>query len=484
MLSVPKDASAADIRAAYITLSRRLHPDVAPQSPSSRASDLDRHPSAVHTVETEYSFEQVKQAYALLTDVYLRKLYDANGWHAVRAVQSINKRRDEIDKNYAHIDAHQLDYLAETGLLVGGLLTSNHQTFGHDPDMPDSTHADACPRSVEEAIWNIDNADESTIYYTLWWIYRFKVRQAEEALVRCLQTSYHKTNLGGFKLRRRAALALGAVASQPHSSLGSTSVAALKHALKVEDYFLRYRAAEALANIAMRGGQFERGVFVDIWRMLKDGREEIVRTREAKSGYSSQEALFDLEHLDAEVREKLEKIFQQRRVNEQKSRRTTMTPQLGVDSVGNQGDAEQPFEWLLKAIAPVYVSCGGSSGSLKDVVSEDEFVGLLEFYTSHEVPLVKYAACKALYVVTQEEKWAQNIVEALEYGKEHHYSQRVLIRDLGDVGYCNGAKEVATCAMVENSFKILALKNMLKSRRYDAADEDVRKVLSHVDSLL
>lgn len=461
----PKTLSASSIRQAYLKLARIYHPDTN------------------HSDGSDEQFDEIARAWEILSNPELRQIYDSVGEEGLFAVQSISKRAQDIRDRYASISGEQLDYLSDTGQLIGGLLSSGaeDQSLSIDSFDPSSVdHEDACPRSIEEAIWNIQfHEDRSVRYYGLWWIYKFKVSEAETALVNVLRTSDEQTSLGGFGIRRRAALALGTVASAPTEENQDT-VLALSDALRSTDYFLRYRAAEALTNIAQRYSRhqddsihFSQSVISQLKLILNKGEVEFQRKAENKSGYSDQEGLFDLEKLDPNVREKLEKIFQNRNRNEQKSRRTTMTPQLGVGEVG--ADAEEPYEWLLKAVSAI---CSRNN------VQDQDLVETVRSYTTNEVPLIRYAAHKALFALTNDVAYAEKIVEALDYGIEHHYSQRVLIRDLGDLGYSDGAAAVACCPMVENSFKILALKNMLSIHDHDPACPAVRDVLRHMDSLL
>lgn len=450
--------TSAQIRRAYLELAKETHPD---------------------TSQTEASvFDQISTAYNILSDPELRSIYDESGHEGLAAVTSIKQRAEHIHGRFPSMSGEQLDFLSDTGELVGGLLSSAADEDGFDP--ANVTHEDACPRSIEEAIWNIQfHPDRSVRYYGLWWIYKFKVTPAEAALVNVLQTSNDQTSLGGFGIRRRAALALGAVASAP-TEANQAAVVALSDALRSPDYFLRYRAAEAIANIAQRCAllrqpfSFPKNVTRQLKLLLLKGQKMFDAKAAAKSGFNQQESLFDLEKLDPSVREKLEAVFNERRENEQRSRRTTMTPQLGVDAVGSSSD--EPYEWLLKAVSAI---CAKQRSHL-----DDQLLDAIESYTSNSVPLVRYAAHKALYALTGTDTHAEQIVRALEYGVEHHYSQRVLIRDLGDLGYSKGAEAVARCPMVENSFKILALKNMLAKQNHDPSNSDVRNVLLHMDSLL
>lgn len=465
----PKSSpSLNEIRKAYLELAKTLHPDVTTETDADAGA----------------RFEIIARAWAVLGDPSLRQIYDSTGHEGLAAIRSIDDRAATVRERYSALDGEQLDFLSDTGQLIGGLLSPADEAppgMGDDDRTGEgSERDDACPRSVEEAIWNIQfHEDRSVKYYGLWWIYKFKVKQAEKALVKVLRTSTEQTALGGYGLRRRAALALGAVAAAPTNE-NDAAVLALKEALESPDYFLRYRAAEALANIAQRAAlvpdpttAFPQVVVDQLKAMLQRGKQYLEEKNESKSGYTQQEGLFDLEKLDPVVREKLEKVFQDRRQNEERSKRTTMTPQLGVDEVGS--DTDEPYEWILKAISAI------TSGA---EAHDKQLLSVIRSYRNNSVPLVRYAAHKALYALTNDSIHAEEIVQALEYGVEHHYSQRVLIRDLGDVGYSKGAASVASCPMVENSFKIFALKNMLAKKNHDPKDDDVRNVLEHMDSLL
>ncbi|KAI0567539.1 phycocyanobilin Cys-84 alpha-C-phycocyanin lyase CpcE subunit [Gracilaria domingensis] len=415
----PASVTSSQIRKAYLNLAKQTHPDAVEKASSS-------------------SFDEVSHAYTVLSDPELRSVYDEAGREGLAAIKSVQQRAQQIHDKFSSMSGEQLEYLSDSGELIGGLLSSSSGDEAFDPSKV--SHEDACPRSIEEAIWNIQfHPDRSVRYYGLWWIYKFKVTAAETALVNVLQTSNDQTTLGGYGIRRRAALALGAVASAPTES-NQYAVTALSDALRSPDYFLRYRAAEALSNIAQRCALseqhfcFPRSVTHQLKLLLAKGQKCFAAKEEAKSGFSQQESLFDLEELDPSLREKLETIFRERQENERRSRRTTMTPQLGVEAVGSNSD--EPYEWLLKAVSAI---CANQISHL-----DDQLLDIMKSYTSSSIPLVRYAAHKALFAITGAEKHAQHIVQALEYGAEHHYSQRVLIRDLGDLGLEEHACEAET----------------------------------------
>lgn len=474
----PSTYTQSQIRQAFLRKAKEEHPDAnVSQSPSDE-------------IEVSGSFSTIARAWRILGDPELRKIYDDAGDPGLDAVESMRKRSDQLVKSFGDVDGDELDFLSDTGELVGTFLAPSAPSTD-DTDRPPERD-DACPRSVSEAIWNLRNStDESVKYYTLWWIYRFKVSEALPHLVEILRIA-PCTESGAHPLRRRAALAVGVIAPPPTES--STDVIdALTDALELDDYFLRYRAAEAIANIGYRtmdlmrkddeNGTREKFSFpprmADVLiGMLERGSAAMERRNAASSGFAYQESLFNLDGLEPDVREKLEAVFQTRRDNEQRKMRTTMTPQLGVNAAGSAGD-EDPYEWVIKAVSAV-----AALNSDVDKVLESRAINAIEPFVSHDVPLVRYAACKALYSLTGESGFISKIIDALQFGVEHHYSQRVLIRDLGDLGYWQGARAVAECPMVENSFKILGLKNMLTKLDYDPTRPEVREVLAHMDSLL
>lgn len=219
------------------------------------------------------------------------------------------------------------------------------------------------------------------------------------------------------------------------------------------------------------------------------------RVASAASGYARQESLFDLSALEPAVRARLEAVFAARRAGEDRARRTTMTPNLDAAAVGG-GREDQPVEWLAKAYGHLAAGgvvggvCAGADGGAAGGVDGDGGGGAaavtaaLETLATSKTPLVKYAACKALYQVTGREAWLEPLVAGLGYGVEHHYSQRVLVRDLGEVGAVSAAGAIAGCGMVEASFKILALRSLGGGRGWDVTDAGVRDVLRYMDGLL
>ncbi|KAA8493632.1 Phycocyanobilin lyase subunit alpha [Porphyridium purpureum] len=466
VLNVGHQATSKEIRTAYLERCKTLHPDV---------SVGDKRPFSSSPV----TFEQVQEAYDILSDEEMRAVYDRTGRVGIETFRVVRERAAQSANTYRNEPISFEEYeTAGTSLLSAAP--------GVDDDLSadaaeEDEGNDACPRSVEQAIYNAtQHPDGATRYYALWWISRFRVAEAESALVNVLldptANGLHPNDFSRANaLRRRAALALGNMAAPPAKGIDEykfrdeRTTGALARALDSDDYFLRYRCAEALARIAMRNGGregFDAYTFLALSRLLERGCAKLERQSASASGFSKQESLFELDNLQPEVAAKLKTIFEQRRNAESKSRRTTMTPNLDVELHAD----DEPLEWALKAV-----------GALGYVESKARVEQLLE----HPIPLTKYAAHKAMYQFTKDAGYLEPIVAALEFGQEHHYSQRVLIRDLGDVGYAAAARAIANCGMVENSFKILALRTLLHNCGYDPVQApELRAVYTYMDELL
>ncbi|GJD06583.1 Phycocyanobilin lyase subunit alpha [Galdieria sulphuraria] len=424
VLGVDSTASADDIRKAYVELSKTAHPDV--------------HRKGEVQVDSKPTFHSLKEAYDILKEPRLRKIYDSLGWEGIYAVRRKQTRpssqdSDQDDNFVAVEDSAWADYIA-------GEITTDTPLLEEAMANSVGVSTDACPRSVEEAVYNILYHENSGYrYYALWWISKNRVVEAEEALVLVLQTSQEQTALGGYPLKRRAAIALGNIGSVK-------AIVPLSNILsQTSDSFL-----SCVVNVLV-------DILTKEWKSFQ--QDDIL----SRDGTHNQ--MFQLEHLSQDVREKLENIFQQRKRNEMRQRRMTHTPNLGV----GPEYLEYPLEWCLKALGFLHAN---------------EHLSLIKSYTEHPIPLVKYAAYKALYQCTGEISYLQPLLSALGFGEEHHYTQRVLIRDLGEVGYLPAAKEIAACPMVENSFKLFALRKLASCAGYDLSQPDMVGLLNQLDDML
>ncbi len=103
----------------------------------------------------------------------------------------------------------------------------------------------------------------------------------------------------------------------------------------------------------------------------------------------------------------------------------------------------QPYEDVLEAL-----------GALKAVEAVTEVAPFL----GHEVARVRLSAARAMYGLTGERQYAEQLVQALEDPDIN--LRRVALSDLGALGYLEAARPIAR-ARTENSFKLFALKGLL-----------------------
>ncbi|MBD2104509.1 HEAT repeat domain-containing protein [Leptolyngbya sp. FACHB-261] len=108
-----------------------------------------------------------------------------------------------------------------------------------------------------------------------------------------------------------------------------------------------------------------------------------------------------------------------------------------------QPHLRQPYEDVLEAL-----------GALKAQDAVAEVAPFLE----HPVPRVRLSAARAMYSLTGERQYAEQLVRALEDPDIN--LRRVALSDLGAVGYLEAAQPIAR-ARTENSFKLFALKGLL-----------------------
>jgi phycocyanobilin lyase alpha subunit len=113
-----------------------------------------------------------------------------------------------------------------------------------------------------------------------------------------------------------------------------------------------------------------------------------------------------------------------------------------------------------------------------------EAIALIEPFLNYAIDRVKYAAAKAMYILTQEPQYAEMIINAIPVTDIK--LRRVLLMDLGASGYLPGATTIAQ-APVENSFKLIALKSLAEQQLLNNSlglTPQVREVMELMDALL
>jgi phycocyanobilin lyase subunit alpha len=112
-----------------------------------------------------------------------------------------------------------------------------------EPSAQDHTQAPMVALTAKSAIANLRSPDLSQRYYAAWWLGKIRAGEAVESLIKALEDSDDRTELGGYPLRRNAARALGKIGSHK-------SISALLKALSCEDFFVREAAVQAIEAIA------------------------------------------------------------------------------------------------------------------------------------------------------------------------------------------------------------------------------------------
>ena len=136
----------------------------------------------------------------------------------------------------------------------------------------------------------------------------------------------------------------------------------------------------------------------------------------------------------------------------------------------SQPDLSQPYDAILEAL-----------GTLRAT----EFIPLVKQFLEHPIELVKYAAARAMYQLTQEPVYGERLVKAL--AGERLQLRRAVLADLGAIGYLPAADAIAQ-TLAENSLKLISLKGLLEHQVNHTTASTLSagaiKVMNLMDSLL
>ena len=128
----------------------------------------------------------------------------------------------------------------------------------------------------------------------------------------------------------------------------------------------------------------------------------------------------------------------------------------------------QPYEAIIEAL--------GTLGAA-------ETIPLIEPFTDHSMGKVKYAAARAMYQLTKEDRYGNILIEALS--GDDLQLRRSALMDLGAVGYLKAGQAIAD-TLAENSMKLIALKGLLEANLPDESQlsDDSIQIMNLMDSLL
>ncbi|BAZ22381.1 phycocyanobilin lyase alpha subunit [Kalymmatonema gypsitolerans NIES-4073] len=143
----------------------------------------------------------------------------------------------------------------------------------------------------------------------------------------------------------------------------------------------------------------------------------------------------------------------------------------GAVQVPGRPHLTQPYEAVIKALG---------------AIGATEAIPLIQPFLDHAVPRVQCAAARAMYQLTQDPMYGEQLVKILDNSTLQ--LRRVVVGDLGAIGYMGSSDAIAN-ATVENSFKLFALKGLLEhqlKQEFDASPlcDNAIKVMNLMDSLL
>ncbi|MEL6496430.1 MAG: HEAT repeat domain-containing protein [Cyanobacteria bacterium J06623_7] len=128
----------------------------------------------------------------------------------------------------------------------------------------------------------------------------------------------------------------------------------------------------------------------------------------------------------------------------------------------------QPYEAIIEAL--------GTLGATEAIES-------IEPFTEHPTEKVKYAAARAMYQLTRDDRYGEMLVKALE--GEDLQLRRSALMDLGAVGYIKAGQAIAD-TLAENSMKLIALKGLLETELASETEISAESIniMKLMDSLL
>ncbi len=129
----------------------------------------------------------------------------------------------------------------------------------------------------------------------------------------------------------------------------------------------------------------------------------------------------------------------------------------------------QPYEAVIEALGTLNAT---------DAIEQ------IQPFTKHPTEKVKYAAARAMYQLTREDKYGEILIQALE--GDDLQLRRSALMDLGAVGYVKADKAIAE-TLAENSMKLIALKGLLETDLADtnqAISAQSINIMNLMDSLL
>jgi phycocyanobilin lyase subunit alpha len=262
--------------------------------------------------------------------------------------------------------------------------------------------------TLEQAIVNLQQTEDPSLrYYAAWWLGKFRVRvpEAIHALIAALEDEVDRTPDGGYPLRRNAARALGKLGQDnARSGTGDFQDAAANQDLeKYKDTIEQAQAQIVPALIACLdcSDYYVREAASQSLGELKDDRAVEFLRGLLVNGATDHEPAPGIPHL------------------------------------------RQPYDSIIESLGEI-----GSTPAIDSI----------QPFCDHPVPRIRYAAYRALYQLTGETHYGDQLVAALQ--EPELQLRRSILMDLGACGYLEAVEAIARTP-AENSLKLVALRGIL-----------------------
>ena len=123
--------------------------------------------------------------------------------------------------------------------------------------------------------------------------------------------------------------------------------------------------------------------------------------------------------------------------------------------------------------------CDALLEALGDIgINTSQVLDVLRPFLTHERPVVRSSACRALLQLTHEPQWGDAMVALLQH--DQLQVRRAALMDLGASGWRPALTAISN-TLAENSLKLIALRGLAETAEDDAVDE---AILDAMDSLL
>ncbi len=129
----------------------------------------------------------------------------------------------------------------------------------------------------------------------------------------------------------------------------------------------------------------------------------------------------------------------------------------------------EPCEAMLEAL--------GDIGLLSPPGEDTSVTAVIEPFISHDRPMVRSAASRALLQLTADPRWGELLVELLAHPQLQ--VRRAALMDLGAVGW-RSALEPIRGTLAENSLKLIALRGLVERGSGEPATEEVLAVMDEL----